>query len=363
MPYTFRVIFSGPCAYVPNRVEGDSRVAKSWSVILPNLSKRWPVKADGEATDEKTADGISVDPHLAVLQFDETAFVVEEGGLGDGNNRRRSPDVRLGLRRSDESYAESSLYLLDGWRVHFEIPDAPELGLANAEVGDDLLGDKDRILRLPEEQRRSLVWLPALSWLRPGVEHFGRADRTYFGTDAYPKKGTVAGHVLLTHGELATAEIDSVVPVNQPREATIWEFRPRDNEGYGGRCQAVARRVMLEATWLEKPVTVVLSPSAKRQFRLKLKAARSTGVVEIEIKNRELEEIFLPGGSENDLEVDLDEDFRYLYSHIKGYDPLAKDYLLPHRVKGGGAGNNSATCGGKQGSGFSRELAYAVCQW
>lgn len=355
-PYTFRVIFSGPCAYVPNRVEGGGQAA-SWSVILPNLRERWP----GDA------DGLSIDPHLAVLQFDETAFhrLREVDGQGKEIDPP-PPDVRLGrLDRRDNTYEESALYELEGMRITLDIPDAAPFRPASGVVLPLELKDRERILGLPDEKRRSLAWLPSLSWLRPQAAHFGRYDPAeYFdpGNDYYPNKARTAAHVVLTKGELATAEIDTQLTQNG-RRPTIWEFRPYQDQAYqNARRQAVARKLMLEASILDDPVTVTIATGQNQRIRLQLKAARRSGVVTIEIKNRELEEIFRPGGREASV-VEVDEDFRYLYSHAYSYEPDATDYLLPHLVEYQDAGNDSATCGGTGFSGFSKKLENAVRAW
>jgi hypothetical protein len=140
---------------------------------------------------------------------------------------------------------------------------------------------------------------------------------------------------------------------------TIWEFMSKGAyQGTGFRSQALAKSIALEAT-LSQPAKVYISTPDKT---VTLTLNKLTGTRSIEIKNRELEEIFLPGGLEVEREpVDLD--FRYMYRHAYGYDSTLLDYPLPHLIPTGGAGNEVGTCGGNRFSGFSSDFTDLVKKW
>ncbi|MFY9823073.1 MAG: hypothetical protein WAM82_16950 [Thermoanaerobaculia bacterium] len=346
MSYTFRVVFSGPCAYLPNIVEGDEGPATSWSVVLPYMKNRWPGERDG--------DKISVDSHLAVVQFSEAQFQTSV-----------PPDIRLAVRNDeDERYQESGLYLLDGHRITFDLPGAETLKVVEQKIDPKVMSDQDAVLELlknADPKTKSMSWLPAMSWLRKNLQWFGR-DGIAFFQNGFPQKGTLAGHVLLKQGSLVAHEIDTVPKNDGTMVPTIWEFRPpgtRSNDK--NPRQALAKSIALEVNELKKPVTVTIafSPDVKKTLTLKAKSCK--GVVEIQIKNRELEEIFLSDSGEFESHpVDLD--FRYMYTQAQGYDPKAK-YPLPCLFEGGDAGNERGTCGGHRFSGYSKAQQATVKSW
>ncbi|HEX7180910.1 MAG TPA: hypothetical protein VF756_03650 [Thermoanaerobaculia bacterium] len=352
MPYTFRVIFSGPCAYVPNIVEGgDPGSAKSWSVILPDIRKG--LRA------EDTADGVRVDRHRAVVQFPKAKF-----------DTPVLPDIDLTVRDPDRE--PQGLFLLDGHRVTFDIPGAKDLEVLDQEIDLDM-ANQNAVLGLlnpenPEDLRRkSMKWMPDMSWLSEKLQWFGREDVGYFREEeehfGFPEAGAIAGHVLLKHGSLGTHKIDKLSTDGQA-VPTIWEFRPHGAEvGKGIRRQALANSIALEASNLEKPVTITVAYSPTAQKTLTLKLDHCEGEVEIYIKNRELEEIFLPRRFAEFEPHPVDVDFRYLYTQAKGYAPESKEYHLPHRVEGGNGGNEVGTCGGTKFSGFASKYQDIMNAW
>src|SRR5215210_9280590 len=103
MPYTFRVVFSGPCAYVPNIEKGSSGPAKSWSVILPNLQNGW--RGD--------ADGVQEDRHRATLLYSPHDF-----------DSDTNPDAMLAVKNSYDLYEYSTLFFLEAHRITFDLPGA-----------------------------------------------------------------------------------------------------------------------------------------------------------------------------------------------------------------------------------------------
>lgn len=350
MPYTFRVVFSGPCAYLPNLVEGEKGPATSWSVVLPYLKNGW--------SGEENGDGTSADRHLGVVQFSEALFQTSE-----------PPDIRLAVRDEEaRSYQQSSLFLLNGHQITFDLPGAETLKVVEQEIDPKVMSDQkavQQLLKDSDARMRSMSWLPAMSWLRKELQWFGRDGITFFQDNGFPQKNTLAGHVLLKQGSLIANEIDTVPEEGSNTTVpTIWEFRPppyTDANDKNHR-QALAKSIALEVEGLEKPVTITIAFSPDVKKTLTLKAVPATGVVEIQIKNRELEEIFLSDSGEFE-QHPVDLDFRYMYTQAQGYDPNAKDYPLPCLYAASGGGNERGTCGGHRFSGYSKGHQAAVNSW
>jgi hypothetical protein len=355
MPYTFRVVFSGPCAYMPNIVEGeDPGNAKSWSVILPDIRKRWEGEEEG--------DKVAVDPHRAVVQFPRAKF-----------DTSVPPDIDLKVRDPDGGVRETGIFLLSGHRVTFDLPGAEGLNILDQDIDLETMASQDAVLKLLQSRddrwRRSMKWLPAMSWLCRDLQWFGREGVRFFrreeGETGFPQKGTIAGHVLIEKGSLGTHEIDTVTTVDRPIVPTIWEFRPHGAPvDKGNHRQALAKSIALEARNLERPVTITLTYRPGTKETITLKPEHCRGEVEFEIKNRELEEIFLPRPDGVEIErYPVDLDFRYMYTRAKGYVPESKEYPLPHLIAGGDGGNETATCGGVGTSGFASVYREIVNSW
>jgi hypothetical protein len=205
-------------------------------------------------------------------------------------------------------------------------------------------------------------WLPAMSWLRQKLQWFGFDSTRYFEpAHGYPQAKTLAAHVLLKKGTLIANELDTI-PLDSDLAPTIWEFMPHNaTPGSGSRNQALAKSIALEVSMTD-PVSIIIASSPSEKSTITLKNDKLTGIRSIEIKNRELEEIFVPDGFEFERPM-VDLDFRYMYKHAAGYDPKLLDYPLPYLLKGGGGGNEVGTCGGNRFSGFSKTLKDNVESW
>jgi len=342
MGYKFRVVFSGPCAYMPNIVEGGGGTAMSWSVILPDIRAGWP---GGD-------DDIQADRHYPVLLYAPDDF-----------DSDTDPDVILRLKDNHGSYHDRNLFNLNGHRVTFDFPDISDLKIEDVTIAPFVRGDEAEILKLMARKDpllQSMDWLPSMNWLRQKLQWFGSDNDNYFLVDGYPRQGTIAAHVLVKSGKLVADEIDTVIDQNSDEVPTIWEFRSKcDKPGAGSRIQALAKSIALEVD-LEKPASIYISTSTATAT-LTLKNNKLTDVRGIEIKNRELEEIFLLDGREIEGQ-NVDWDFRYMYKHAAGYDPTLLNYPIPHKLSPG-AGNEVGTCGGNRFSGFAKRLKNDVEKW
>src|SRR6185436_9734030 len=154
--YKFRVVFSGPCAYVPNILKGTPKSVTSLSVILPELRK-------GSLGD---AVGIQADRHRAALVYSPDDFDVDE-----------DPDAVLFVKSEETGlYKHSSLYFLRAERVTFKFPGANNLIIEDEEIASDIIKDRERIKELiayKDKLLRSIDWLPAMKRLRPDLQWFG----------------------------------------------------------------------------------------------------------------------------------------------------------------------------------------------
>jgi hypothetical protein len=341
--YTFRVVSSGPCAYVPNTVKSVGGNAASWSVILPNLKNGY----------EGDDDGIPADRHRAALIYSPDDFDVNA-----------NPDAILSVQNKRNIYKFTTLFFLDGHRVTFELPGADDLTIEDVEIDKDVRSDPDKIkelIRNKDALLRSMDWLPAMKWLRSDLQWFGsRSPADYFLEEAdrrgYPNRDRVAAHILLKNGKLGTDQLDMIGDF-----PTIWQFQRHKPLGKVLRTQALANSIALEVKMPEDQrakVTITYPPDVKKI--LTLKKDKLTGTRSIEIKNRELEAIFLPEGLEVEHPVDFD--FRYLYGHGEGYRRSDWNFPLPHELTRGG-GNEVGTCGGHGFSGFADSFSDVLKLW
>ncbi len=354
MPYTFRVIFSGPCFYIPNFVqpEDDKTIteAKSWSVILPNIKKG----RSKDFQDKKYEHDISITPHHSVLVYDTEHFCA--GSIKD-----------LVFNRKDGK--PKGVLLLENKQISIGSKKNTAVTTNRSSVDRLTKRSRENISNLREDQLKSLCWLPSMGDLAPDMAWFGDDDK-FFTHHGYPDPGNgyIAAHVLLKTGHLYTHTISGM----QENVPLIWQFRPAgsaQNNAY--KTQAVAYEVALEILEIEDPLSITLSGinsegnPTTQTLTVKGDLPDNTTVT-VEIKNRELQEIFLSGEDElaksitvetedGPKDVDVDIDFRVLYEDVLGYGLPGKEYPLAHRVTDdeSSGGGERATCGGTKLQGFS----------
>ncbi len=337
MAYNFTAVFSGPCAYVPNKVPSTIGPASTWSVILPNLQTGWT-----NATQQ-------VDRHQAVVQYDPAVWTASE-----------KPDLELTINGPGGTH-KSSVFRLRATQMSFVLPGAADFKPNLVSVPDAEKKDPDKIELLSQQQLNSLVWLAPLEKLVPGFGWFGRQFESYFDGNGLPAPaGRVAGHVLLRHGTLGTHELDRANPDGLGRRlARIWDFRdPSVFAPANLFVQAVALSLALTAENLGAPEVTLRQP----QRTITLTPVASGGQVSLEIKNRELENII--GLPEEPDESKVDRDFRFLYNHDQQGQEDETRYPLPHLLPiSGGIGGETATCGGSGSKGFAERFKSTIAQW
>jgi hypothetical protein len=331
-----RVVFSGPCAYVPNIVEGVEGAAASWSVLLPNLSRGW----SGDK------DGIRADRHLAVLSYNPSNFKSSGG----------DPDIKIKSLDAQLMYKEYDVFLLDSCQVTFDASAALTVDKSSIEGVREYPEKVSALLANNDPLLRSMEWLPSMNWLRSRLQWFGsREPDYYFDERGRPnsRNSALSAHVLVKAGNLVAGNLD-VTSKGQP---TIWAFRPyQAPEGMRERKQALAGSVVLEL-----PLQTVVTVKYPEQ-EVKITSVQTSGDVTLEIKNREAEEILMPDTFEFEPQG-VDFDFRYLYTHGKHYDPDCLCYPVPLQVYPGGGGNQAGTCGGNQFQGFSVGFESKIDKW
>ena len=324
--YQFRVVLSGPCAYVPNRIVGEGTAPTSWSAIMPQLKLG------------KTVGGVSLAPHFTVLQYPTALFKADF-------------DPSLVFKRRGEP--EFAVVVLAGERIRIDSTEKPAFrpnvcGLSK----DDLkAGGKP-------ENRACLDWLPAIEGLLTGSGTFGRTNKAFFDPDGFADGGAIAAHILLDRGDLIA---DSLVPkefVPPTQTPGIWGFRV-DSSSPKMAEQSVAYTVALQVDKLSQPVKIIIETAGSRRTVTLRQDVELPPVVEVEIKNREFDEIVRL--AEGEISVgDVDHDFKVLYFLSQNE---AKACPLPFLVKDGGVGTRRATCGGSQFVGFNSSFKNILTKW
>jgi hypothetical protein len=330
MTYQFRVVLSGPCAYVPNTVVGSGTPATSWSAVMPQLNI-------GRTIEESSGQVFTIPRHFTVLQYPTALFDTDF-----------PPD--LVLQRKDEP--AFGIVLLSRARIRILTAESPayipnDCGLSDAELAQ---GGVDA-------NSSCIDWIPRIERLFAGAGTFGRNDMDLFDAESGFPGAAVAAHTLLDHGRLVA---DSLVPKDFSPPGTkppLWGFRVNPDLP-NKATQSVAYTVALELNRLSAPVQIAIE-SAMPTRNLKLRFGTTANPVEIEVKNREFDEIVkVATGTIQTNEVDRDFKILYFLSQQE-----ANPTPLPFLLREGGAGTLRATCGGGQFEGFDSSLAAAMAKW
>jgi hypothetical protein len=325
MTYLFRLVLSGPCAYVPNTVVNSGNPATSWSAVMPQLSIGAMV------------GDVSIVPHYTVIQYPTALF---------------DADFKPDLVFQRQGEPEVALVVLSRERIRILTAESP--AYTTNYCG---LSDSDLAAGGVPGNSKCLDWIPRMERLVTGAGTLGRTDIDLFDSLTGFPGSSVAAHTLLDHGTLIA---DSLVPKDFSPPITvppIWGFRiPPSSQDKA--LQSVAYTVALELDGLASPVQIAIE-SATGTRNLKLRFGTTTSPVEIEVKNREFDEI-MKFAAGNITAGDIDYDFKILYffSQQEG-NPTP----LPYLYREGGAGTRRATCGGAQFEGFDASLAAAMAKW
>ncbi len=322
----FQIVFSGVCAYVPNRLADDPAPAPSWSALLP------------EASEGLTVNDVTLTPHYSVLQFPTDLFEVDE-------------DL-ITLRFRKDGGREFGLIQLSGHQIRIETGAPKPFNPVFIEIDQATLEDPSLAT---EQQKTSLKWLPAMEDLLPGSGVFGNNNESFF-KGPLPTQGDIAAHVIIDQGDLMTYSLIPDLAATPTERPSIWGFHVSPNDPLKAK-QAVAHAIALRIDPLTVPLAIHLFKDGQDPRVLRFKDdAVGEETVTIEIKNREMDEVLrfaegkIPVGT-------VDIDFKALYM-LSGMEQ--EPCPLPFMAKEGGLGCLRTTCGGGGFKGFASNLKGAL---
>lgn len=289
MPFKFRVIFSGICAFAPHP-DGSfddldpGKRPKAATVVLPDLILSEEV---GEATRE---------PHLAFL---EVPGSLEWTG--------REPNL--------VSIDGQDIFMLRGQRVSFRFNGAESPGNQLKILNFEGQGPADPETPAVNEER-FFWWVPKMEKVSKGGERI-RADFVD------PEKGLAASWIILDQGELSSEALS----------ARIMDFKP-----IGGRASRLRQRLAYRIAWevedVDSVAIVFTEPGVEGEAGEKILSLSGDEVPEtvtVLVKNREIHDLLrLPVGRLDPLP---DVDFDVFYDLSATVDPIPLNgRFIPHAV-------------------------------
>lgn len=320
----FQMIFSGPCAYIPNRLAGGEEPEGSWSALFLDTSLGL------------TVEEVEIAPHYTVLQLPIDLFDLPE----NVNN------LEILRFQKDEGPSFAAIRLA-GHRLRIETGNPTEIDPVLTALPPEVLEDPESAT---PEQRLSLKWLPTMENLLQGSGAVGTEDEPLFDGPLLPVEGNVAAHVILDQGRLVT---HSLLPERAPENErpSIWGFRASPDQDPVAT-QAVAHTVALRIDPLTRPLRIHLT-RGDEHIVIALKDTVQDDLVTVEVKNREMDEIVQFAQAEIS-EGAVDRDFKTLYK----FSGLQQQSCpLPFLSRAGGVGSLRTTCGGALFAGFSQVLS------
>lgn len=333
-PYTFRIVFSGPGAFVPNKIAGSGGSATSWSLVMPQLDH------------ERQIGRYRIRSHYSVVQY--PSGILDPGGPVD-------------LTFTNLQKESFELVRLNGHQVRIRTVKAAPLIIEPEDLPKDVL---DFSIPPSLDQLKALAWIPSTERTCSGAGTFGPLPTGFFNlANGFPNEGDTAAHVIIDKGNLMTLTLGP--PGTDPAKGKLrlWDFKlpgTKDAEF----TQGVAFSTALVLRDLTDPIEIVLATSAGSRS-LKISAATQANppeIIEVEIKTREMDEVV--GFDDSTLqEGEADQDFRvvHLFSNSQN-----KRCLLPHlssKVPFGGLGTIRATCGCARFAGFHKRYNKALQLW
>ena len=343
MSYTFRVIFNGVCAYVPEKPffkkvgnvkkprkpRRRKRHAQRWkarkkidslAVLLPDLRRAAPTILPDSST-LRFPKGR--DAHFPLLTF-------PLGDLCEGTTRR----VDLVCRDISQQNERGMLFLRrEQIRFHLEAENSRSFSFAGCvPTRNSPIPDPGK----PEELE-SLWWLPDIERiLDPLVnqnqlkstfaERAATVDRRFMPSYRGPLQAGLISRIECHGGRLRAFDFNRAAD-QRPQS---WRFaKPSDGTSEGSWRRVICNKVALEFYDVEGPVTIEVKRLANEVIKRQVVLAPSPGaarpVVEVEISNREPDILFQEEGLGRAVLPDLD--FQAFYEKLS----LAKKkiYKLP----------------------------------
>jgi hypothetical protein len=322
MAFTFRIVFSGLIAFVPDKPFDGTEPVKSIHVLLPNALKPRLLKPSKPSDDGSVQEPLILPPHYPLLVFDTKTlqpvrdpqfFFVKENsdsGFFSGSATQRGMAPLL----------SSDITILPDGRE----PDHGGLRLINGRPKDES--------NPTEEELQSLSWLKKIDKLGGGIRN---VDPRFLESLSKDEKVIVA-RLLLTTGRLRTFEVSG------PKWQYLELGAPIKDPEAGDR---VATKLALEfeADHMVKvvfrsfgsttPSKLIFAPPAQEPFE----------DVRIDIQNLEPEKILeMDQDEDEDLHPapEIDPDFSIFYDLLEGFgetDPRP----VPRRSVPAGAGRSA----------------------
>jgi hypothetical protein len=251
MSYTLRVLFSGLCAFVPNRpFDRLEDPPTQVTVLLPNLLKPQPL-------DTNSPSGNTLEPHFPLLGFDLSDLHPQS---------QRKPD----LWREASGKGACLLY---GEEISLEL-NIPSNGHSKLTIPTRSENQpKEKQEEATPTDRESLYWLSRLDRATP--KHFVIPTLL---TDSLSQEDNppLLARMRLEQGFLRVSKLSE----------RVCRF-----DGSNGYIQQIATELALDIPGVEGPAAIVLRGSDGTERSLTLTPVRKPGVVEIRIENRELDDL------------------------------------------------------------------------
>ncbi|HVF59147.1 MAG TPA: hypothetical protein VNJ70_04975 [Thermoanaerobaculia bacterium] len=346
MSYTFRVVFDGICAYVPELpfftrpAAGDPWKAQvdpipSLAVLLPDLRRA------GKASPDKPTLNLpkSRDPHFPLLTF-------RLDDLREGTTRR----VDLVCRDISER-DEQGLLFLRREQIRFEVDCENGKSFTFSKWLPDTLDKQNNHPKPASGQLRelqSLWWLPALDRIVDvdAVPDATKAKTTVLPSFYGPFPDGLIARVECGGGHLRTHDFNR----GTDGSPVVWRFaKPEkpDEEGVWNR--AIANSLALEFYDVRNAVRIEIKRLANDVVTRHLVLAPAPGasrpVLEISISNREPELLFEEEGFGRLALPDMD--FQAFYEKLSPVDPKKlPDLPVPYPARKAFFGIREKPCAG-----------------
>ncbi len=252
MAYTLRVLFSGLCAFVPNKPFDSLEKPTEVVVLLQNLIRPEPLSISTTAEDEV----VVLDPHFPMLEFD----------LSDLHPQSpRKPDLLANGKGACLLYGEELSFDLN-------LPvDAEELRVPAVwpQAGQTLATSDDN---------ESLYWLTRLDKASPG----GFVNPNHIDLDqklSFKDGAPILARMKLTQGYLRVSKLSEHVCTFDPQEENDTPY-----------AQQIATELALDIKGVDGPAVIVIRGLDGTERSLTLNPVKRASVVEVRIQNREIDD-------------------------------------------------------------------------
>jgi hypothetical protein len=315
MAFTFRIVFSGLCAFVPNKPFGITS-QQEVRVLLPNVLKARTIqRPQPDADDVLASDAFILPPHFPLLTFDERTLRQSSGQIFHFVKERLDLDKPAGRRTGVTLLQKQDLYVWPDGRE----PRPESLRLINGPV--------ENLDNPSAEEKESLFWLTKIDELlgagRPPIPELLRESLDQ-------EENRIITRIRLQEGRLKTHSL------TDPR----WEYLPVGQVPVLGAGKKVARSLALELEADEKVKLVFRAFGSADTQKMIFAPPLDDPHEDVEIQLLNLEPDNLLGVKEEEeeeaLSPSIDPDFAVYYDLIKGFQKQ-EPRPIPQRFTGEGA--------------------------